>query len=161
MARPRKTPQRVHADLTKTAEIEKRRQTVAANILAGATFEDIAASLGVSRATIASDWKAIKSEWKKHYADAADRHLYIQLRRLDVLLNAVWSDARGAVDSTDPAAKPPTWQQRNAAQERALAILNTINKLLGLDQLPGGTADKPLFITTVEVRGLPDVPPSE
>lgn len=75
-------------------EIARRRKMVAANLLAGLTYREIAGALNVSLGTIASDRKAILQEWKKHYTQDYDKWIQIQLRRLDVMLNAIWDQAR-------------------------------------------------------------------
>jgi hypothetical protein len=87
---------------TKNATIIKRRQIVAHNILAGATYREIASVVKVSPSTIATDFKAILAEWRKHYADTADRYINLQMRRYDILLNALWDRAtNGDIHATD------------------------------------------------------------
>lgn len=143
------TPQQRRAGLGKKFEIAQRRKVVEANILAGASYREIAASLDVSPATIASDWKAIQAAWTEHYADDANRWLNTQLRRLEVLLNTIWQDSRGGTE-----AEKISRRDRNEAIDRSLAIIDRMNRLMNLEQLAGQIADKPLYIQTVEVRGL-------
>lgn len=103
----------------KRLEIENRRKVVAANILAGATYRDIARSLGVSPATIAGDVKAVQAEWREHYVKDTNDWASVQLRRLDVMISAIWEKARnGDKDAID----------------RVLKIMERQAKLLGLDQ---------------------------
>jgi hypothetical protein len=110
---------------TKTKiEIEERRKKVAANILAGATYQDIARALDVSVGTIASDYKAILREWRAVYSNSLDKFIQLQLRRLDVLLNGVWERARKGDEKS---------------VEAALAIMGRMDLLMGVGKgLPGG-----------------------
>lgn len=101
--------------------IAQRRQVVAVNLIAGATYAEIAGTLNISKATITSDYRAILKEWKEHYTAKLDQYLYLQLRRYDVLLNTLWERAR----SGDA-----------AAIDRALAIMDRQNKLMHITK-PG------------------------
>jgi hypothetical protein len=95
---------RAHHTARTKIEIENRRRLVAANLLAGASYRDIARQLNVSPATIAADYRAILNQWKEAYSEKLDKYIYIQLRRLDVLLNAIWDDAtKGNTSSIDRA----------------------------------------------------------
>lgn len=78
----------------KKIEIEQRRQVVAANLLAGATYREIAAAQRVSVGTIARDVKAILKDLNQHYRKDAEEWRNIQLRRTDVMLNAIWEHVR-------------------------------------------------------------------
>lgn len=99
-------------------EITQRRKIVAANILAGLTYQEIATALNVSTSTVSRDYHAILNDWKAHYTASMDHYLYIQLQRLNVLMNAIWERARNG----DP-----------HSIDRALAILDRQNKLLKLE----------------------------
>jgi hypothetical protein len=113
------TPGQSHSIAGQRIAIEQRRKVVAANLLAGATYAEIANALKVSKGTIASDYKAILKEWREHYADKAEQWLSLQLRRLDMLLNSLWEDAqKGNMQKLD----------------RALAIMDRQNALLGLSK---------------------------
>jgi hypothetical protein len=113
------TPGQAHSIAGQRIAIEQRRKVVAANLLAGATYAEIANALKVSKGTVASDYKAIIKEWRDHYADKADKFLAMQLRRLDMLLNSLWEDAqKGNMQKLD----------------RALAIMDRQNALLGLNK---------------------------
>jgi hypothetical protein len=134
-----RTPAQRHTDLRNRLTIEDRRRTVAANLLAGATYTEIARALSVSRATVASDCKAILATWRSHYAETADSYLHLQIRRLDILLNAIWDRARDGDLS---------------ALDRALNILDRQSALLGLDKTPiQSTTILPIQI--VEVQRTP------
>ena len=90
----------------KKLDIERRRKVVAANVLAGATYREIAASEGVSVGTIARDVKAILKDLNQHYRKDAKEWRTIQLRRTDVMLNAIWEHVRnGSLIHIDRALK--------------------------------------------------------
>lgn len=131
------TPEQKHALTVKRIEIENRRRIVAANLLAGATYREIAESLNVSPSTVASDVKAIIRQWQDHYADTANKFLHIQYRRLDVLLNAIWDTAsKGSLPQID----------------RVLSIIDRQNTLMGLTRLPTVELSQPINIQLVEVH---------
>lgn len=123
-------PGALHQKTRKAAEVARRRKIVALNLLAGATYSEIATALNVSKATISGDYKAILAEWKQNYADIADNYVNMQMKRLDVLLNAVWEKAR-AGDS--------------ASVDRALAILDRQNNLMQVGKRTGTTSGVMLF----------------
>ncbi len=111
--------------------VAERRKLVAANMLAGASYRDIAAALGVSKSTVANDFKAIIKEWREQYTDDIDSWAKIQLRRLDVLINAIWDRARNG-----------DYQ----AIDRVMKLMHQQSKLLGIE---GPTVDVDL-----NVRGV-------
>ena len=128
-----------HAKSAKKVQIEQRRKIVAANLLAGATVREIAVALNVAASTVSKDTAAILDEWKTVYADAADRYVDLQMRRLDVLLNAVWDDARGG---------------KILAVDRALAIVDRQNALMRVGR--GGVARGVVLFEIAE--GAPGMP---
>ncbi len=131
------TPEQKHSLTVRRIAIENRRRTVATNLLAGATYREIAEALNVSPATVASDVKAIVSQWQDHYADTANKFLHVQYRRLDVLLNGVWDPARnGSLPHLD----------------RVLSIMDRQNALMGLTRLPTVELHQPVNIQIVEVH---------
>lgn len=112
-----KSGQQKAAENRKNLEISQRRTTVAANLLAGLNYREIANNLDVSLGTIAEDFKAILEEWREQYQDVIADWVSVQLRRYDALLNALWHDARnGDLDKMD----------------RVLKIMERQEKLLGL-----------------------------
>ncbi len=131
-----------HKAAADNVAIAQRRKIVAANLLAGATYAEISLALNVSKATIASDYKAILSEWRTRYAAKANDLISLQLRRYDVLLNAIWSEA----------------QQGNfIAIDRALSIMDRQNTLMGIARpAPAEITISPPPITIVEVNRLPE-----
>ena len=84
------------------ARIEERRQIVFANVLAGATYREIAKELEVSVGTVSSDVKQVMEELHESTVSNAKEYRRVELRRLDVMLNALWDDAKrgklGAID---------------------------------------------------------------
>lgn len=77
---------------SKLAHIEQRRQKVAANLLAGLTYRQMADALGVSIGTIANDVKIIIGRWQRETVKVVDEHVALELRRIDRALHAIWSD---------------------------------------------------------------------
>lgn len=106
-----------HQKITTRARVAERRTIVAANVLAGASYRDIAAALNVGKSTVAKDFKAVLEEWREKYTQAAGEWADIQLRRLDVLFNAIWEAAR---------------RGDLAAIDRALKIIERQNQILGI-----------------------------
>ncbi|MCU0466592.1 MAG: trp operon repressor [Anaerolineae bacterium] len=128
-----------HTNTRKAADIARRRKIVAANLLAGATYAEIAEVLSVSKATISGDYKAILSEWKQNYADLAEQYVNMQMKRLDVLLNAIWERARsGERDSLD----------------RALAIMDRQNNLMQVGKRGAASGAGVLIFEVSEGVGL-------
>ena len=59
--------------MTKKAEIENRRtEVVAANLLAGLNYRDMASGLDVSLGTIANDVKIILGRWQKEQVETTE-----------------------------------------------------------------------------------------
>lgn len=114
----RQTNNMRHEEAKTEIGIEQRRKLVAANLLAGLTYREIAQALGVSAATISNDVKEIRKEWQDRYAEDINHHIATQLRRYDVLLNAVWNDAKSGLNYQ--------------AIDRALTVLDKMNQLTGI-----------------------------
>ena len=76
-------------------EIEKRRKAVSAFLSAGLNYRDMAKQLNVSHGTIANDVKVIIK--RLHAAQVLDYTgiLEIELRRIDIALNAIWGQVQG------------------------------------------------------------------
>jgi hypothetical protein len=147
----------------KQLEIAERRKVVAANILAGATYRDIANALNVSVGTVAGDAGAILSEWRAERVDNTDARVVLDIRRLDLALNAIFDkvqsgdvraietmiriqdraakylglDAPAKVAPTDPSGTKPYEPTTNAQIAAGLA------ELFGLDgaSAPSGHHD--------------------
>lgn len=123
----------------KQMEIAQRRKLVAANLLAGATYREIAAQLNVSVGTIARDVKAVLRELHEHYTKDAEEWRNIQMRRTDVMLNSIWSQVRdGSLMHID----------------RALRLMDQQDKYLGIHDRLG--IDQTLSIEWVDPLGDDD-----
>ena len=129
-----------HATSQSEMEITQRRKTISANLLAGLTYAEISRALNISKATITSDKKAILAEWRQHYAQEIDQLVALQLRRLDVLLNAIWEKARNGDER---------------AIDKALAIMDRQNEILGVTKAPLMETNVIVPIQIVEVNRLP------
>lgn len=75
------------------AQRELRRKRVAANLLGGLTYRQMAEALEVSLGTIASDVRIIIGRWRADQVETTDDWAQIQIRRLDTMLNAMWDKA--------------------------------------------------------------------
>lgn len=115
---------KTNAQLVKEQEIIKRRATVNANVIAGFSFRRIAKELGVSVATVHGDYKAFLKDLTKQYIQETRHTLSLQNHRLNMLLAADWEKATN-----------PTAEGHGAAADRALRVLQTINRINGLDTL--------------------------
>jgi hypothetical protein len=82
--------QKKHNDKKKQAEIEERRKAVAANLLGGLNYRDMAGALGVSVGTIAEDVKVIIGRWQREQIKDTGEYVELELLRLDRALNAIW-----------------------------------------------------------------------
>lgn len=78
----------------KSLELEKRRTIVAANILAGLNYRDIAAALDVSIGTVANDVKMILKRMRAEQVETIEEAALVDLRRIDVLINGIWDKAK-------------------------------------------------------------------
>lgn len=137
---PRKTGKAAHREVANQTAIEERRVKVAVAILNGLTYREIAAQLNVSTGTVTADRRAILTEWRKHYTDKADQYVAIQLRRLDVLLNAIWQQAVGN-DDTAPSLPHV---------DRIIRIIERQERLLGIGA--GSPAQNPAAQVNVNIH---------
>ena len=65
------------------AEIELRRKKVAANLIGGLNYRELAETLDVSIATISKDVKVILGRWRHDQVASADDWVQLELRRLE------------------------------------------------------------------------------
>lgn len=72
------------------AEREYRRKQIAANLLAGLNYREMAEALDVSLGTIKNDVDMVLSRWQREQVEAVDAHITLAERRLDRALNAIW-----------------------------------------------------------------------
>ncbi len=103
---------------SKSAIREQRRQTVAANLLAGLNYRAIAEGLGVSLGTVANDVKIVMKRWRKEQLEAASEVAQLELVRLDRALFGIWSDVQAG---------------DTASIHTMLKLMERRAKLLGLD----------------------------
>ena len=80
---------------SKKALMQARRAKVAAMLQNGFPQRQMAAALGVSAATINRDIKALVAEWRNTQANESDAAMQVDLQRLDQMLVAVYSRAKG------------------------------------------------------------------
>ena len=124
------TGKAAHRKAEAKAAIEQRRVKVAVALLQGLTYREIARALDVSIGTVSSDRRAIVREWRKHYTEKTDDWIEIQLRRLDVLLNAIWDDAqKGSLKHID----------------RVLKLIERQERLLGIGAGSGAQWERKCF----------------
>ena len=76
---------------SEAAKREVRRKQVAANLLAGLTYRQMAGALGVGIGTIARDVKIIMGRWAREHVESVKQ---LMEARFDRALNAIWDDVR-------------------------------------------------------------------
>jgi len=129
---------------SKRAEIEERRKQVAANLLGGLNYREMAEALGVSIGTIASDVKIIMGRWEREQVESINEWVALEDRRLDRLLNALWNDALA---------------MNFSAIDRVLSIQNQRAKLKGLyapERREVTGADGGAVRVTQIIEGIPE-----
>lgn len=126
---------------SKAKAIAKRRDIVAANYLAGLNYQDMADQLGVSIGTIASDIKSLLDEWREARQGLIEDAVLLEERRLDVILNAIWKDAKDG---------------NNAAIDRFLKLSESRRRLRGMDA-PGRMQVDMRKDSDEETRSLPEL----
>jgi len=100
------------------AEVELRRKKVAANLVGGLNYREMAETFGVSISTISKDVGIILGRWQREQVGSTGEWVQVELRRLDKALNAIWNK----VLEGDP-----------LAIDRMLKIMERRARLLGLD----------------------------
>jgi hypothetical protein len=79
-------PQRRRRDI----EREERRQRVAANLLAGLNYREIANALHVSVGTVSNDVDALLRAWRAEQVATVGQWSSLNVKRLDRAINAIW-----------------------------------------------------------------------
>ena len=129
------------APRNKEVVAEDRRRKVAANLIGGLNYRDMAGVLETSIATISRDVKIILARLKREtLQDAADWRV-ISLRRYELLLNGLW----------EKAAKGENLE----ALDRLLKIMAAVLEMMGTDSpdlLDLTSGGQPLRITEVVVE---------
>lgn len=75
-------------------EIEKRRAIVAANVLAGLNYRDMAKQLNVSLGTIANDVKVVARRYREEQISEYADIVQLEIRRIDTALNGIWDGVK-------------------------------------------------------------------
>jgi hypothetical protein len=75
-------------------EIEKRRAIVAANVLAGLNYRDMASQLNVSLGTIANDVKIVARRYREEQISEYADIVQLEIRRIDTALNGIWDGVK-------------------------------------------------------------------
>ena len=103
--------------MSPAAQREQRRSAVAALILAGHSYREIARQLEVSAATVHRDVMAVMRQWRQEYLIDAQQHIQQDLKRVDVAMGAIFDDVRAG---------------KLTAIDRMLRLLDQRAKYLGL-----------------------------
>lgn len=111
----RPMPQRQRGEI----EREERRKKVAANLLAGLNYREIAAVLGVSVGTVSNDVDLLVRRWRTEQISEIGQWQSLNLKRLDRAINAIWGQvADGNLQAID----------------RLQKLIEQQGRLLGFDQ---------------------------
>ena len=70
---------------------EQRLNTVAANLLAGLSYRQMASALGVSHMTIKADVDVLLARWRADQVKTVQDKIELDLRRIDLAHNALWA----------------------------------------------------------------------
>jgi hypothetical protein len=108
-------PQKQRAEI----EREDRRKKVAANLLAGLNYREIADALGVSVGTVSSDVALLVRRWRAEQVSDVGEWQALNVKRLDRAINAIWGEvADGNLSAID----------------RLQKLIEQQGRLLGFDQ---------------------------
>lgn len=111
----RPMPQRQRGEI----EREERRKKVAANLLAGLNYREIAAALGVSVGTVSNDVDLLVRRWRTEQISEIGQWQSLNLKRLDRAINAIWGQVADG---------------NLAAIDRLQKLIEQQGRLLGFDQ---------------------------
>ena len=73
-------------------EREQRRRAVAAALLAGKRYREIAEELDVSLGTVSNDVSIIMGRWKREGTRDIDDYVELNMRRLEAALAGIWEN---------------------------------------------------------------------
>jgi hypothetical protein len=108
-------PQKQRAEI----EREDRRKKVAANLLAGLNYREIADALGVSVGTVSGDVALLVRRWRAEQVNDVGEWQALNVKRLDRAINAIWGEvADGNLSAID----------------RLQKLIEQQGRLLGFDQ---------------------------
>lgn len=83
-------------------EREERRKKVAANLLAGLNYREIAQALGVSIGTVSGDVALLVRRWRTEQVEDVGQWQALNAKRLDRAINAIWGEvADGNLQAID------------------------------------------------------------
>lgn len=123
MAEQKTAPQKRRAAI----EREERRRRVAANLVAGLNYREIAISLNVSVGTVSNDVEALLKQWRTEQIETASEWATLNVKRLDRAINAIWAKvAEGDLGAID----------------RLQKLIEQQGRLLGFDQSLHVTVDR-------------------
>lgn len=122
------------------ADIEGRRERVAALLLERKSLRQIARAVGVSVATAAKDASFVREEWRERRFTNTDTWMAEELARLDRAMQAIWPDVlKGKTFSID----------------RMLGIMDRRAKYLGLDTQPDAVSTtNAIRVTILDGRSI-------
>ncbi len=127
---------------------DRRRQAAQLYLTGAATYDSIAETLGVSRATVGRDLQSMMNEWREEYLKSIDERVRLEEKKLDLaeitILEGLY---QGTVDDLGTELKPAPLDYFRWARIAVGVIAARRAKLLGLDAP-----------TRVEVYGRIDVP---
>lgn len=86
--------------------------------------------------------KAVQTALKKTLREPADELRQLELERLDAMLLGLWPQAQ---------------RGNQGAVDRVLKIMERRAKLLGLDDFPGSTEDKPMIVKILRGISMDDL----
>lgn len=84
----RPMPQRQREEI----EREARRKKVAANLMAGLNYREIAEALGVSVGTVSNDVALLVRRWRAEQVSDVAQWQALNVKRLDRAINAIWGE---------------------------------------------------------------------
>lgn len=94
----RPMPQKRRDDI----EREARRKKVAANLIAGLNYREIAEALNVSIGTVSSDVAALLKRWRAEQISDIGQWQALNTKRIDRAINAIWKEvADGNLQAID------------------------------------------------------------
>lgn len=108
-------PQKLRGEI----EREERRKKVAANLLAGLNYREIAAALNVSVGTVSGDVAVLVRRWRTEQISDIGQWQALNLKRLDRAINAIWGEVADG---------------NLAAIDRLQKLIEQQGRLLGFDQ---------------------------
>lgn len=123
----------------KISAAERQRQALELR-KAGLSYDLIARRLNYRSRSGA--YKAVQTALKKMLREPADELRQLELERLDAMLLGLWPQAQ---------------RGNQGAVDRVLKIMERRAKLLGLDDFPGATEEKPMIVKILRGVSMDDL----